>query len=148
MRRADTTDFSTPYRFFSHRNLKIDFARAEVWKEKSKRLLGVASDTDADGVLQDVHWTYGEFGYFPSYALGNLYGAQFLSKIKKEIDFDAELAKGNLLPVKNWLDKNVHQYGSLYSPKELIKKVTGEKLDYKYFISYLTEKYSKIYDLN
>ncbi len=120
---------------------------ADAWREKSKTLLGVAAATDADGVLQDVHWTYGAFGYFPSYALGNLYGAQFLSRMKKEINFDEEVGKGNLLPIKNWLDTNIHQYGSLYFPKDLIRKVTGEKLNYTYFVNYLTEKYSKLYNL-
>lgn len=119
----------------------------EVWREKSKKLLGVASKTDADGVLQDVHWAYGAFGYFPSYAMGNLYGAQFLTSMKKKVNVDEELAKGNLLPIKQWLDTNIHQYGSLYFPKDLIRKVTGEKIDYTYFLKYLTEKYTKIYNL-
>ena len=120
---------------------------AEVWREKSKKLLGVVPTTDAAGVLQDVHWAYGSFGYFPAYALGNLYGAQFLSTMKKKVNFDAELAKGNLEPIKNWLDTNIHEHGSLYFPSELIKKVTGEKLDYMYFVNYLTEKYSTLYNL-
>jgi len=127
-------------------NVQIKDA-AEVWREKSKKLLGVASATDAEGILQDVHWAYGSFGYFPSYAMGNLYGAQFLATMKKKVDFDAVLAKGDLLLIKEWLDTNIHQYGSLYFPKELIKKVTGEKLDYTFFLNYLTEKYSRIYNL-
>jgi len=119
----------------------------EAWREKSKALFGIAPEKDSDGVLQDVHWTYGNFGYFPAYALGNLYGAQFLQTMKKTVKFDKELEHGNLLPVKQWLDENIHTHGSLYFPSELVKKVTGKELDYAYFVDYLTEKYSVLYGL-
>jgi carboxypeptidase Taq len=79
--------------------------------------------------------------------MGNIYGAQFLDAMKKDIDFDETLAKGNLLPVKDWLDDHVHTHGSLYFPKELLMKITGEKIDHTHFINYLTKKYSTIYDL-
>ena len=118
-----------------------------VWREKAKEYFGIEPEKDSEGVLQDVHWAYGAFGYFPAYALGNLYGAQLLHTMEKEIDFEGELEKGNLLPIKGWLDQNVHRYGSLYLPSELIKKVTGEKLNPRYFINYLTNKYTKLYDL-
>lgn len=114
---------------------------ASVWKEKSKEYFGIVPPTDSQGVLQDVHWAYGSFGYFPSYALGNLYGAQLLMQMKKEFDFDKELAKGNLAKIHAFLKDEVHEYGSLYLPAELIKKVTGEKLNPQYFIDYLKEKY-------
>jgi len=76
-----------------------------------------------------------------------LYGAQFLQTMKKTVKFDKELEHGNLLPVKQWLDKNIHTHGSLYFPSELVKKVTGKELDYAYFVEYLTEKYSVLYGL-
>jgi carboxypeptidase Taq len=120
---------------------------AEAWRAKSKELFGIEPATDSEGIMQDVHWTYGAFGYFPSYALGNLYGAQFLSTMRKEIDVEKELAQGNLLPIKAWLDINLHQHGSLHFPKELVKKVTGESLNPQYFVNYLNEKYTKIYSL-
>ncbi len=119
----------------------------DAWREKSKKLFGIAPNTDKEGVLQDVHWTYGAIGYFPSYALGNIYGAQFLHKMKQDIDFDGTVAKGDLKPIKDWLDKHIHTHGSLYYPKELLMKVTGEKINHKYFIDYLNKKYSQIYDL-
>ena len=120
----------------------------EVWKNKYKEYLGVEPDTDDVGVLQDMHWSDGSFGYFPSYALGNLYGAQILSTMKKHIPNVNELiAKGNILPITNWLKENVHKYGAVYSPKDLILKVTGEKLNSKYFIEYLEEKYLKLYGI-
>ena len=119
----------------------------EAWREKSKTLLGISPETDKEGVLQDVHWTYGSIGYFPSYAMGNIYGAQFLHAMKKDIDFDEALATGKLHHIKSWLDKHIHTHGSLYFPKELLLKVTGEKMDYKYFLKYLNKKYSEIYEL-
>lgn len=127
-------------------NGKIDLKDApEVWREKSKEYFGIAPEKDSEGILQDVHWSYGAIGYFPSYALGNLYGAQLLHTMKNEVNFESELERGNLLPIKGWLDQNVHRYGSLYFPSELIKKATGEELNPQYFIDYLTEKYAKLY---
>lgn len=120
----------------------------EVWNEKSKKYFGEAPPSDRDGILQDVHWSYGAFGYFPAYALGNLYGAQLLRKMKKEVKYEKELREGNLLPIKGWLDQHVHEHGSLYYPDELMKKVTGESLNPNYFIAYLKDKYTELYDLS
>lgn len=119
----------------------------EAWRAKSQTLFGISPTTDKEGILQDVHWTYGAIGYFPSYAMGNMYGAQFLAKMKQDIDFDGTVAKGELLPIKDWLDKHIHTHGSLYFPKELLEKVTGEKLNHKHFITYLNKKYSRIYGI-
>lgn len=119
----------------------------DAWRAKSKELFGITPETDKEGVLQDVHWTYGAIGYFPTYAMGNLYGAQFLHTMKKTIAVDELLAEGKLKPIKEWLDKHIHTHGSLYFPKELLQKVTGEELNYKYFLEYLNNKYSEIYDL-
>lgn len=119
----------------------------EAWREKSKTLFGIKPETDKEGVLQDVHWTYGAIGYFPSYAMGNIYGAQFFNTMKQTVDVETNLAKGNLIPIKDWLDEHIHAHGSLYFPKELLEKVTGEKLNHKYFIQYLNKKYSQIYEL-
>jgi len=120
----------------------------EVWNSKYKEYLGVEPNNDSEGVLQDMHWSGGSFGYFPSYALGNLYGAQFLTKILKDIpSFYKEIEAGNLSNIHVWLRENIHKYGSIYTPSELIRMVTGEDLNEKYFIEYLNEKYSKIYKL-
>jgi carboxypeptidase Taq len=119
----------------------------EAWREKSKKYFGISPEMDSDGVLQDVHWTYGAFGYFPSYALGNLYGAQCLYFMSKEVPVDADLKKGELKNIKKWLDDHIHTFGSLYYPEELMKRATGKKLDPQYFIDYLTKKYLQIYSL-
>jgi carboxypeptidase Taq len=119
---------------------------SEVWNSKYKEYLGVEPQSDADGVLQDMHWSDGSFGYFPSYALGNLYGAQLLNKMIQDIPaLYAEIKEGNLAGVHGWLKDNVHKYGAVLKPADLIKKVTGEELNAKYFIDYLNKKYSEIY---
>lgn len=119
----------------------------EMWRTTMKKFFGIVPDTDREGILQDVHWSYGSFGYFPTYSLGNLYAAQITATMKKELNFSELLQKGELGTILSWLRDNVHQYGSLYWSDELIKKVTGEPLNSKYFIDYIQEKYSKIYGL-
>lgn len=119
----------------------------EIWREKMKKFLGVTPKTDREGVLQDVHWSNGMFGYFPTYTLGNLYAAQFANKMRSEIDVDKYIEKGNFTPVLSWLRKNIHQHGGVYLPNDLVKKVTGEELTPKYFLDYINIKYSKIYNL-
>lgn len=118
----------------------------EAWRAKYRELLGIEAPDDRQGCLQDVHWSMGAFGYFPSYALGNLYGAQFWAALKKEIpDVEARISGGDTSAVLAWLRKNVHVQGSRYTPGELVKKVTGQALDPVWFEKYLREKYSKIY---
>lgn len=120
----------------------------KVWNAKYKEYLGIEPANDGEGVLQDMHWSGGSFGYFPSYALGNLYGAQFLEKMKKDIpDVFEKVEKGNLEVIHEWLKENIHKHGSIYTSSELIKKVTGEELNAKYFIDYLNNKYTEIYNL-
>lgn len=117
-----------------------------VWKEKYIEYLGVEPKTDSEGVLQDMHWSDGSFGYFPSYALGNVYGGQFLNKLLKDnSNAIKDLKDGDLTYINNWLRDNIHQYGAVYTPEELIKRVTGEELSTKYFIDYLENKYKDIY---
>lgn len=119
-----------------------------VWNEKYKEYLGIEPLSDAEGVLQDMHWSDGSFGYFPSYALGNLYNAQFYNTMKKEIkDLEYKIEKGELSCIKEWLVEKIHRHGSVYQPGELIKNITGEELSAKYFIDYLNEKYTEIYQL-
>ncbi len=117
-----------------------------AWGEKYKKLLGLEVPNDRVGCLQDVHWSIGYFGYFPSYALGNLYAAQFWAKLKEEVsDIEACIAGGDILSVLTWLRTNVHCHGSRYLPGELVEKVTGSALDPVCFEKYLREKYSSIY---
>ncbi|SFA87383.1 MULTISPECIES: carboxypeptidase M32 [unclassified Bacillus (in: firmicutes)] len=119
-----------------------------VWNDKMEEYLGVRPETDREGVLQDVHWSFGGIGYFPSYSLGNLYAAQILNTILKEIpDFYEQLEKGDFTKIQGWLREKIHQFGKLYSPNELIVKVTGEDLNASYLVDYLENKYSNVYNL-
>lgn len=119
----------------------------EIWNNKYEEYLGVRPQNDSEGILQDMHWSDGGFGYFPSYALGNIYGAQFLNSALKDMpNLYSEIEKGNLNGIKVWLKENIHQYGKLYEPAELLKKVTGEELDSKYFVEYLKNKFKDVYE--
>jgi carboxypeptidase Taq len=117
-----------------------------AWNAGMKELLGIEPPDDASGCLQDVHWSAGLFGYFPSYALGNLYAAQFWSAMKKEMPgLERGIEKGELGPLLGWLRKNIHEPGATYLPGELLLRATGSSLDPSHFTAYLREKYSRIY---
>jgi len=117
----------------------------EVWREKMKKYLGITPKSDAEGCLQDVHWSYGSFGYFPTYTLGNLYSAQFTKAMKREIQLDDQILLGDFEPILVWLREKIHVHGARYLPHELCIMITGEDLNPLYFIDYLEDKYSKIY---
>ncbi len=117
----------------------------KVWNEKMVEYLGIEPKNDTEGVLQDVHWSYGMIGYFPTYALGSAYAAQFYYTMQKEMNIE-ELVKGNeIKTINNWLKEKIHNFGSSKTPKELLLEVTGEEFDAKYYVKYLKEKYTKLY---
>ncbi len=119
-----------------------------AWNGSMQRLLGIRPKNDAEGVLQDIHWAMGAIGYFPTYALGNLYGAQFYRKMEKDLgDVDSFILKGDLKTLRKWMAENIHRHGSSRTPAELLEEVTGEELQAGPYISYLREKYGKIYEL-
>ncbi len=124
-------------------NGEVDIEKLpELWNKKYKEYLGVEPGNDAEGILQDMHWSDGSFGYFPSYALGNLYGAQMYYKLLSEQpNVMHKIEKGDFSELNNWLKEKVHKHGSVYKPGELIKNITGEELNSKYFLKYLREKY-------
>ncbi len=120
----------------------------EAWNAKMTEYLGIRPETDADGVLQDIHWSCGLVAYFPTYSIGNLLSAQLWNAASKSIlDIDEKIERGEFAPLLNWLRENVHKYGRKYLPGELIKKATGEPLSSKYYMEYLNKKYSDIYSL-
>lgn len=121
----------------------------ELWNKKMKEYLGIVPKNDAKGVLQDIHWSLGYFGYFPTYILGNLYAAQLFSKAKQEIpNLEAEIAKGNFNILLEWLRAKVHRFGLIYEGPELIREVTGESSTPKFWLDYIKGKYSKIYGIS
>ncbi|MHA1331268.1 MAG: carboxypeptidase M32, partial [Candidatus Hodarchaeales archaeon] len=128
-------------------NISLD-ELPKVWNQKYKEYLGVDIENDSEGVMQDTHWAGGAFGYFPTYALGNIYNAHLLAFMKKDIpNFNDLVREGNLKPIIDWLIEKVHKPSNLYDPPELIKRITGEEINPKYFIEYIQEKYSKIYGI-
>jgi len=118
-----------------------------LWNAKYREYLGIEPATDAEGVLQDIHWTFG-FGYFPTYTLGNLYGAQIFAALHRAFpDFDEQLAGGDTAFILEWLCKGMYSIGAIYLPEEVIRRVTGELPDPQYFARYLTSKFAAIYAL-
>ncbi len=120
----------------------------EIWNTKMEDYLGITPPNDSVGVLQDVHWSGGMIGYFPTYALGNLASVQLWDKLVEENPnvYD-EIAKGQFDTVLDWMRQNVHQYGSKYEPQEIMLKATGSKITPEPYMAYLEEKYGEIYDL-
>jgi carboxypeptidase Taq len=101
---------------------------------------------DSEGVMQDTHWAGGAFGYFPSYALGNIYGGQILKTMEKEVpNWRAQLQKGDFHSIKQWLTQNVYSHGAMDDPIPLLKKITGESINVQPFINYLNAKFSQLY---
>jgi len=116
------------------------------WNEQYKKLLGVEVPDDKQGCLQDVHWSHGSFGYFPTYSLGSFYAAQFYAAANTQIiGFETHIEKGNMAPLLQWLKNQVHRKGRFLTSEELCKEITGKSLDTSYFMAYLLEKYASIY---
>lgn len=119
-----------------------------LWNELYEEYLGVTPPNDEKGILQDVHWAGGSFGYFPSYALGYMYAAQFRNAMLKDLPNLNELIEtGQFQMIKDWLTEKIHQYGKTKQPLEIIQEVTGEGLNAHYLIDYLDKKYKEIYQL-
>lgn len=116
------------------------------WNELMKEYFGLDVPTDTLGVLQDIHWAGGSFGYFPTYALGSAYAAQLYHQMKKEINVEKIIRSGSLQEIHEWLKEKVHKFGGSKTPQEILILATGEKFNPQYYIDYLKEKYSKIYD--
>ena len=126
----------------------IDLERLdEIWDEKYEQYLGVRAEKASQGILQDVHWSDGSFGYFPTYALGSGYAAQFMKAMRKDLDVDECLASNQFGRIKDWLREHIHQYGGLYLPSEQIVMATGYEFDPHEYTDYLIEKYSTLYNL-
>jgi carboxypeptidase Taq len=114
----------------------------ELWNEKYKEYLGVKVTKDSEGILQDVHWSHGSIGYFPTYSLGSFYAAQFFNRASNDIPtLKSEIEKGNSSSLLHWLRENIHKHGAMYDAEDLCKKVTGEKLNFQYFMEYVKDKY-------
>lgn len=119
----------------------------KLWNEKYREYLGITPPDDTQGVLQDVHWSSGSFGYFPSYAIGSAIAAQIYYHMLDSMPFEQYLREGNLSVIREYLRDHLHKYGTSRSTMELLKNMTGETFRPEYYIRYLTEKYTKVYQL-
>src|SRR5947209_15113053 len=124
--------------------LSGDLSVADIpgaWNEKMKKYLGLTPSDDAKGCLQDVHWSGGAIGYFPTYTLGNLYAAQFFQQARKDLgDLDAQFSRGEFGSLLNWLRENIHRHGRRSSARELVKQVTGQELSAEPLLRHLRRK--------
>jgi carboxypeptidase Taq len=119
-----------------------------AWSEKYRHYLGIVPPNDAEGVLQDIHWSAGLVGYFPTYSLGNLYAAQFFEQADRDLGgLDAKFSKGEFEPLRNWLHEHIHRPGQCYTADELIQRVTGKPLSHVPLMNYLKRKYGALYGL-
>ncbi|MEI8016067.1 MAG: carboxypeptidase M32 [Nitrospira sp.] len=119
-----------------------------IWNRKMEEYLGIVPSNDAEGVLQDVHWSFGAFGYFPTYTLGNLYSVQFYEQAKLEIPhLEDEIAAGQLMVLQRWLGQKIHRWGRMFTPDHLSRRVTGKSLNPEPFLSYVEKKYGELYKL-
>ncbi|TKX59172.1 carboxypeptidase M32 [Halorubrum sp. ASP1] len=120
----------------------------EVWNDKYEEYLGIRPDTDSEGCLQDIHWSHGNFGYFPTYSLGSVMAAQLFEAAEADIDdLDAKIADGEFGDLHDWLGENVHRHGSRYETNELVKRATGEDFSADAFLDYVDEKYGELYGI-
>lgn len=128
-----------------HGKLSVD-ALPAAWKEKYREYLGVAPENDREGVLQDVHWT-SDFGYFPTYLLGNFYNAMYYRSMQEEIDVPGALRRGDFSPMNDWMERRIFRKADLLTPAEWIRDITGRDLTADDFLTYLEQKYEKLYEL-
>ena len=118
----------------------------DAWNAKMEDYLGITPPNHAEGVLQDIHWSMGAIGYFPTYALGNLMSCQLYRAADDDIpDLEEQIASGQFGDLLNWMRTHVHQHGKKYAPQELLKRATGQTLSADDFVDYIREKYSGIY---
>lgn len=120
----------------------------DAWNAKMREYLGISPEFDGQGCLQDIHWSLGAIGYFPTYTLGNLYSVQFFTAFEKaHPNWKEHVSRGALDFIGDWLKENIHQYGRQYTPDELCQKVTGKSLSEEPYVNYLKKKYSALYGL-
>lgn len=119
----------------------------DFWNHRMRANLGIEVPDDAHGILQDTHWAGGSFAYFPSYAIGSAYAAQFLHAMGRQFDVFESVASGDLAPVRGWLGEHIWRHGRAKDPSEVVRGACGAPFDPAYYVAYLTEKYRAVYGL-
>jgi carboxypeptidase Taq len=131
--------------------IRGDLAAADVraaWNDRFKAMFGLTPPDDARGCLQDIHWSMGGLGYFPTYTLGNLYAAQFMRRARRDLpDLDDDFRRGRFERLKDWLNTNIHRRGQQYRPRDLCRRVTGEELQPQPLVDYMRAKYAELYGI-
>ncbi len=120
----------------------------EYWNVLFKSLFGFLPENDSHGCLQDIHWAHGSFGYFPSYALGNLFSAQIAEKMKEELDLHDLISKGDFIPIRDWLKEHIYKVGRRLSSREIVKNISGKDITHIPYIDYLKNKFGEIYQIS
>jgi carboxypeptidase Taq len=120
----------------------------QAWNQRYQHYLGVHPKDFSDGILQDVHWSAGLLGYFPTYTLGNLYAAQLIQAAGRDLgDLESLFRRGEFQPLLSWLRHQVHVHGACYAPTELMRNACGQSLDHQPLLDYLTKKLQVVYQL-
>ena len=120
----------------------------EVWNDRMESYLGIRPETDAEGCLQDVHWSHGAFGYFPTYSLGSVVAAQLYDAAERDIEgLEGRIRAAEFDRLHEWLTDNVHRHGKRYETNELVRRATGEDVTADAFVDYATAKYGELYGL-
>lgn len=154
--RTDADELTYPFHVLVRYELERALFKNELtvddlpaaWNGLYKKYLGIDVPDDAHGVLQDMHWADGAFGYFPSYALGTAYSAQFMAALAREVDVEGCIARGELSPIQQWLTDKVYRHGMLLTADELLQTATGASFDPHYYVMYLREKYTGLYGVS
>ena len=120
----------------------------QVWNDKMEEYLGVRPETDSEGCLQDIHWTHGSLGYFPTYSLGSVLAAQVFASAEDDIpNLDDDIRAGEFDSLHDWLTENVHRHGCRYETDDLVREATGDDFSADSFVDYAKSKFGDLYDL-
>lgn len=118
-----------------------------LWNDRYREYLGICAKRPSEGILQDIHWSAGDFGYFPTYAIGSAYAAQFFHAMEKEIPVEKALEQGDFSMIADWLKEKIHRFGAAQTADEILLSATGEHFNPGYYLDYLVEKYTRLYEL-
>lgn len=120
-----------------------------AWSTKMHKYLGIVPKSDREGSLQDIHWAFGGFGYFPTYTMGKMYAAMFWKQMQSEIDnIESQIESGDFKEIRQWLKNKIHRFGKINTPKDLLLKICDKELNANDYLDYLRSKFNLIYDLN
>lgn len=153
--RTEADELTYPLHIMLRYDMEQAFMKGELevkdfpkhWNQLFEKYFGIVPSNDTEGVLQDVHWAYGNVGYFPTYALGSAYAAQIYHAMNQDFNVEESLKEGTTKKINDWLKEHIHRYGASKTPEEILKAATGESFNPHYYVDYLKDKYSRIYEI-